>query len=175
MLHEMFDPVTTDWRSSILKFKNKNVDCLFIEVRSNSLPILLKQFEENNFHPSIFTNSYSFTQTAIMSSPANQISKIIYSANYTESNDSSGFFKKYKDQYGKDATDFAAEAYEFVRMLSGPIHECLDDTVCMQEKMSKINEVASSLGSLTVNQNKEIQLTKYQLFRVVNGESMEIH
>jgi branched-chain amino acid transport system substrate-binding protein len=173
-VHEVFDPVATDWRSSILKFRSASVDCLFVEVRSNSLPTLLKQFEENNFHPLIFANSYSFTPAAIQTSPVNQISKLIYSANYMELANSSGFFKKYKETYGRDATDFATMAYEFVHMLSGPIQDCSGNVSCIRERVSVLSDVESSLGKLTVNQNREIQLTKYNLFSVVDGKPAEI-
>lgn len=172
---DIFDPVATDWRTSIAKFKQSKIDCIFVEIRSNSLPILLKQFDENKFYPKIFTTSYSFTPTVAKLTPKVQLENLFYSTSLLQKNDSGeGFFERYKEVYGREATDFAAMAYEFIKILEKPIKECGGNTSCIKKRMSDINGMSSIVGNLTMNEDREIHLGGYSLFTTVQGKSQEI-
>lgn len=168
---EFFQPNETDFKTLVSKLKSQNVDCIFVEVRSNNLPIFLADLEKQAFHPKIFANSYSVTPQGIKNSPEKQIENIIFSSTSfnTKNKRTKDFIQAYRDIYSKDPTDFSALGYELVVMLDEPLKKCGNDIVCLRTRLSSIRNYASAIGNVTMNENGEALLKEYDLFKIVDG------
>lgn len=175
VLNELFDPTATDFKLLVAKLKEKNADCMFVEIKSNALPIFLKQVEENNYHTQIFSTSYSVTPGVFKDSPKTQLESVIFSSTLVDEKNplTKAFLDTYKAKFGKSATDFSTVGYEMIKMVSGPIKKCADDKVCIKGELRKISGLDTTLGNLTMEQNQEIQLKEYRLFRIADGHFVQ--
>ncbi len=173
---DFFDPASTDFRTIIAKLKSQKIDCVFAEIRSNSLPVLLKQFEENQFHPKIFSTSYSVTPGILKDSPSPQLENIIFSSTLVSEENplTQAFLETYKNKYGKTATDFSVIGYEMIKITMDALDACVDDVLCVKNKLGGINNRASTLGVLTMKSNREIQLTDYDLFKITDNKFVKV-
>ena len=171
-LKEFFDPATTDFKALIAKLKEKNSDCLFVEIKSNTLSVLLKQFADSGYSPKIFSTSYSVTPGIFASAPKEMLDKVIFSSTLVDEKNplTKVFLDKYQTRYGKEATDFSAVGYEMIKMLSKATKACGEDKACIKGELAKISNLDTTLGKLTMESNQEIQLKAYQLFKIADGK-----
>ncbi len=176
-LVEFFDPSATDFRANILKLKEKQADCLFVEIKSNILPVLLRQLVENNYTPQIFSTSYSVTPGIFASAPKEMLDKVIFSSTLVDEKNplTKAFLDKYQAKYGKAATDFSAVGYEMIKMLSKATKACGEDKACIKGELSKISNLDTTLGKMTMESNQEIQLKAYQLFKIADGKFVPVN
>lgn len=173
---EFFDPSATDFRTNILKLKEKNADCLFVEVKSNLLKVILKQLAESNYTPQIFSTSYAVTPGSIKDAPKEMLDKVIFSSTLIDVQNplTKAFLDKYRVKYGKEATDFSAVGYEMVRIISKSVKKCGEDKVCIKGELAKISNLDTTLGKVTMEDNREIQLKAYQLFKITDGKFVPV-
>lgn len=177
VLKEFFDPATTDFKSIIAKLKEKNSDCMFVEIKSNTLPVLLKQLSDSGYGPQIFSTSYSVTPGVFANAPKEMLDKVIFSSTLVDEKNplTKVFLDKYQARYGKAATDFSAVGYEMINMISRSVNTCGNDKVCIKRELNKISNLDTTLGSLTMEDNQEIQLKQYRLFKISDGEFVPVN
>lgn len=176
VMTEFFQPKEIDFRTIVTKMKGKDVDCIFVEVRSDNLPFLLTNMDELNFYPKIFANSYSVTPKGIENSPKKVAENVIFSSTSLneENKETSKFIKSYRNLYDKEPTDFSVIGYEMTKIASDLIKNCGSDKKCMEERLSSLKNYKSPLGTLTVNENNEIYLRDYELFEIKDGKFSKI-
>lgn len=176
VMTEFFQPKEIDFRTIVTKMKGEDVDCVFVEIRSDNLPFLLTDMDELNFYPKIFANSYSVTPNGIDNSPQKVAENIIFSSTSLneENNETNRFMKAYRNLYDKEPTDFSIIGYEMVKIAGDLTKKCGSDKKCMEDKLSSLKNYKSPLGTLTVNENNEIYLRDYELFRIRNGKFSKI-
>jgi branched-chain amino acid transport system substrate-binding protein len=177
ILQEFFDPATTDFKSLIAKLKEKNSDCLFVEIKSNTLSVFLKQLADSGYKPQIFSTSYSVTPGVFASAPKEMLSKVIFSSTLVDEKNplTKSFLDKYQAKYGKEATDFSAVGYEMIKMLSKATEACGDNKACIKGELAKISNLDTTLGQLTMESNQEIQLKEYRLFKITDGKFVPVN
>ncbi len=177
ILREFFDPATTDFKSLIAKLKEKNSDCIFVEIKSNTFPILLKQLSDSEYAPQIFSTSYSVTPGVFASAPKEMLDKVIFSSTLVDEKNplTKYFLDKYQAKYGKAATDFSAVGYEMIKMLAKATKACGDNKACIKGELAKISNLDTTLGKLSMESNQEIQLKEYRLFKISDGEFVPVN
>ncbi len=163
---EMFDPAATDFRTNILKLKAQNTECVFVEAKSNAMPILLKQFEENKFYPKVFSTTYGVTQSVLDGAPEKQLANLSVSIGTLREDNT--FFAKYKTVYSNTATDWNATGYEMVKLMSAPLKKCEKDIQCIKVELNKIKNVDSAFGPVSIDAGQEIKLREYGVYKVVD-------
>lgn len=173
---EFFDPAATDFRTIIAKIKGTGADCIFVEIRSNTFSVLLKQLEENNYDAKVFSTSYSVTPAVFKEAPKKQLDNVIFSSTLIDEGNplTKSFLEKYKARYNRDATDFSLVGYEMVKMIEQPVKRCGEDIDCIKNYLGSISDRDTVLGNLTMGENQEIPLKDYNLFRVVDGKFVEL-
>lgn len=176
-LKEYFDPATTDFKTLITKLKEKNSDCLFVEIKSNTLSVLLKQLADSGYRPQIFSTSYSVTPGIFASAPKEMLDKVIFSSTLVDAKNplTKSFLNKYLAKYGKAATDFSAVGYEMIIMLSQATKACGDNKPCIKGELAKISNLDTTLGKVSMEANQEIQLKAYQLFKITDGKFVPVN
>ena len=177
LLKEFFDPATTDFKSLIAKLKEKNSDCLFVEIKSNTFPVLLKQLADSGYQPQIFSTSYSVTPGVFAGAPKEMLGKVIFSSTLVDEKNplTKAFLDKYQAKYGKAATDFSAVGYEMIKMLAKATKTCGENKACIKGELAKISNLDTTLGKLSMENNQEIQLKQYQLFKISDGKFVPVN
>lgn len=177
VLNELFVPTETDFKTLIAKIKDKKADCVFVEIKSNALPVILKQIEEGKYYPKIFSTSYSVTPGVFKDSPKTQLSNLTFSSTLVDEKNTltKVFLDKYQSKFGKNATDWSAVGYEMVKMASGPIKECKNNSECIKGALSKISNLDTVLGRLNMEANREIQLKEYRIFGITEGHFVPLN
>ncbi len=172
---DSYGPDTTDFRTHLLKIKEKNPDVLFIGGQKAELAV--KQTRELGINAPILGPTTMKTEDMI--EVAGEAAEgIIYSdsAFDPESDDiiMQEFQSKYKARYNELSEIRAANAYDAVKIIALMIEKCGDEkaTKCIRDELYKIENYPGVSGSITFDENGDV-IKPTMIMTIKNQEFVE--
>jgi branched-chain amino acid transport system substrate-binding protein len=106
----------SDYRSSILKVKDRNPDSVYIASFAREASLAIKQMDELGFRPQIYADPIESKELLDVAGAAAE--GIIYGTGAIDTQVGQAFIEKYKQKYGAEPEIFGAQAYDTVHILA---------------------------------------------------------
>lgn len=159
-----------DFRTSLLKAKEKNVEAVMITGAPGNFIKAVQQIEELGLDVQIFSTSLG-AETPAIGKLGKLAEGIEFSAPYVGNNE---FVEKYKEKYGTKPSVWAAFAYDGVKILVQLEKLCRDNLDCMQKEILKIRDFEGASGRFSFNSEGTTDRNIY-IKRVEDGSFKVIH
>ena len=161
-----------DFRTQLLKIKNKNPEAVFLIAEDKNAGIILKQAKELGIKTQFFGTRTLQSQNLI-SIAGEAANGIIYTDSFDFKSVSPKikiFTEKYKIKYNEDPTSFVAEGYDALDLIIKAVNECKKiDSRWKKNKLSEVKEYPGILGSLTFDKKGDVYYP-YFIKTVKNGQ-----
>ena len=154
-----FLPTETDFRTILLKFKQNQIDVVFLAGLPNHYDQILRQSKELNFDPYFLSNRVAQDQNFL--SKKDLLNKFIYTHTFDESfsnQKAEEFISTYLKLYGKSPDSFTADGYESINILIEILSACVNDdsgisTSCILRQMLREKGFDTVFGNLKFDIN----------------------
>ena len=153
-IEKSFLPTETDFRSILLKFKQNQVETVFLAGLPNHYDQILRQSKELNFNPYFLSNRVA--QDANFLSQKDLLNKFIYTHTFDESYSNERakeFISSYLKLYNKMPDSFTADGYESINILREVLSTCRNVASCISRQMMRKEGFDTVFGTLKFDIN----------------------
>lgn len=165
-------PATTDFRTSIIKIKEKDPEVIFIlGTQPENTGLMVKQLREQGLSQQIYS-AYAFSSPAAVDAAGKENAKgIIYidAPQLDKTNSiSATFLNNYYQQYGekpKGSEFYAAAAYDSVYIIKGALAKCGEDNLCIKTNLQNV-QFSGALGKYSIDSDGNVVGVKYSIRQV---------
>ena len=161
-----------DFRTQLLKIKNKNPEAVFLLAEDKNAGMILKQAKELEIRTQFF-GTRTLQSQDLISIAGKAADGVIYTDSFEyQSVDPriNKFVEKYKTQYNDNPNSFVAEGYDALDLIVKSVNECKEiNTNCMKTKLSGVKDYPGILGSLTFDKNGDVYYP-YFIKTIKNGQ-----
>jgi branched-chain amino acid transport system substrate-binding protein len=173
VLEDTFNVGSTDFKTSLLKLKEKKFDYVFLVSFYGEAIIIMKQAKEIGMDKKFFSNSYSIEVQEFLDKTKGISDGIIYVSPKFDVNSSDpaiiNYVKKYKEKYKEEPNFYSAQEYDGVIALSKVLEKCnYDDTECARKELMNLDFQGAS-GRIKFDSNGDV-LKEVELKTIKNGE-----
>ncbi|MFH1402374.1 MAG: ABC transporter substrate-binding protein [Patescibacteria group bacterium] len=173
---ESFNQGEKDFRTQLLKIKDKQTAILVLISLQKETPPLLKQMDELNFNIPIYTDVYTAELSENLG--ARNAENMIYLKPIVDFGDKENliankFREDYLKKYNTEPDFMSAQGYDGLRLLVEAMGKCenLEDTECIKNNLYKITDFQGAIGkNLSFDANGEITDRSLELKTIKNGE-----
>ncbi len=167
---EGYSPDTKDYRTTLLKIKDKNPDALYIATVAPQAANILIQSKEIDFAPA-FISTRASEDPVLIKIAGQTADNLVYP--YSFDPGASAFSKAFQKKYGELPDAYAAEGYEATKLVVQAVQKCGNDNKCTQSYLSSLKDEPSAFGPLSFDANGDVS---YPLFMKVikNGQFVEL-
>jgi branched-chain amino acid transport system substrate-binding protein len=172
---EMFPVETIDFRSMIIKMKQKtSSNCLFMPALSAHISTFLKQAKELNYTPKLLSFRTIDDPTLIMA--AGPLAEgVIYTSAFdpdSTNTETKNFVESYKKTYGSEPDTYGAEGYAGANLVIDAFVKCGKDYDCMYKYLSTLKDTPSVFGNISLDSSGD---ASYQYFlKIVKDGKAEV-
>lgn len=156
---ETFLMENIDFRTQLLKIKNKNPEAVFLLAEAKNAGIILKQAKELGIETKFF-GIQSLQNQDLISIAGEAANGVLYSYSFdpqSENQEIKIFVEKYKTKYNEVPTSYVAEGYDAMNVIIKAVNECKKvDTNCMKNNLSEVKDYPGILGNLTFDKNGDV-------------------
>ena len=171
---EKFSQDETDFRSHLLKLKQKNPDAIYIVTNSEETVPIMNQYSELNIGSQVFLPGWIVEDETIFEKIGPQLEGVIYAVADMAANDA--FTKRLKDTYGEENQYplVSALAYDSANIVFDAGEKCGWDTACMRDFMYTMPVRDGAAGKTRFDENGDVLEKDFLIKKVENGEFKEI-
>ena len=159
LVEEKFLMEDTDFRTQLLKIKNKNPKAVFLLAEAKTAGVILKQAKELGIKTQFF-GIQSLQNQDLISIAGEATNSIIYTYSFDPQSDDpriKAFVEKYKAKYNEPPTSYVAEGYDALDLIVKSVNECKEiNTNCMKTRLSEVKDYPGILGGLTFDKNGDV-------------------
>ena len=170
VIEEAISPKGLDFRSHLMKIKERNPEAICIVAEPRNIGLILKQAEELGIKSQFF-GTRSVEHKDVISIAGKSAEGIIYTFSFDPKSDNPlvrDVVERYREKYGEIPDYVAAEAYDALMLIANALNKCGKDTECMKEYLFGI-KYTGLLGSLTFDENGDV-FYSYRLKTIRNGQ-----
>ena len=160
----------TDFRTQLLKAREKNPDAIFVPSLASHIALILRQAKEINLDVQFL--GFRASEDPVLLNAGELAEGFVYSYGFDPSGESGEiktFSETFKGKYGVKPDGYAAEGYEGLRLVASAFDSCDKNYTCIQAYLQNLRNYSSVFGSLSFDENGDVY---YQFFikKVANGE-----
>ncbi|MDD5163164.1 MAG: ABC transporter substrate-binding protein [Candidatus ainarchaeum sp.] len=174
-----YNPGEIDFKSGLLKIKEKNPDAIWISPQDpNEAVLLLKQMKELDllniplFGNTVFVSKQVYEQSEKLL-PETAFAITLFAdpsaPNLLEVQ------QKYKEKYGADVPYnlyYVSAAYDGVYMLKNALMQCGEDVDCVQKYFENIKDYQGVAGTFTFKQNGDPIFNSWKEMKIKDGTTI---
>jgi branched-chain amino acid transport system substrate-binding protein len=157
---ELVETEETDFRSVLLKLKQKDARYLMITTVERSTAELLKQAKELNLEfEQIFAPS-PIESAELLRLAGNAVEGMIYSYPYDSESEQSSmrlFREKYFEKFGEENEMLAATAYDAVNLLSDCFEKTGDNPEKVKDCLYSTKDYPGASGTFSIDRNGDVE------------------
>ena len=164
-----------DFRTNLLKIKNKHPEALYIVGDAVTSGLIIKQAAELQLNIPLFA-SRAVEDEQLFSIAGNAAEGLVFTTAFDvngNNEDLQDFVKRYRNKYITDPTDFSAQGYEAGKLLFSALHVCNAETVCTRNYLFKIKDLSTVFGPLSFDENGDV-MYPFMIKEVKNGKFVVI-
>lgn len=164
--NEMFEAGAADFRTNLLKIKEKNADTLVLVARKNEFPIILKQIEELNMNMRIVASETFNDEEVLKDSGSSAEGVVTFMAN---PQDYISFNERYEEKFNEKPSAYSMYAYDGAMALLEVIKNVGDNIEAVKNELFKINFNGAS-GRVSFDKEGDRIGIEYIVYIVKNGQ-----
>ncbi|MFH1890984.1 MAG: penicillin-binding protein activator [Candidatus Kuenenbacteria bacterium] len=172
IVEENFLESDNDFKTQLIKIKDKNPEAVFLLARSQNAGMILKQAKELGFQTQFFGVRAVETQE-LLDIAGDSAEGIIYPYSFNPDSNNErvrNFVSNYKEKYNEIPTAYVAEGYDAMSLLIKSIKQCKgDDSQCMKNDLLNTKNYPGILGDMTFDGNGDV-FYDYFIKTVRNGQ-----
>jgi branched-chain amino acid transport system substrate-binding protein len=172
---DSYNEGTKDFRSQILKLKQKKQDIVFIPGYLKEMALLLKQSKELGFNAKFLSIS-TFNDPKILELAGNSAEGVVFSSPYFDSIDQKPVMKefvyRYRSKYKTDPNILAAYGYDVVDMAVKALSMCstgINSSANIKQSLYSIKDFPGLTGKMTFDKNGDVK-KELKIMKVENGK-----
>lgn len=173
LLDVLADPKQTDLSSQALKFKNSNIEIIFIVLQADQAVNFINQCIEINYYPTWLGVS-SLKLDKILSLPKKVKSNFYVASEDIDISNSKyqTFNNIYKNKFNENAGIYSVNGYDALNLLYKLIKENNGDVEKVKNALHKINYTGAG-GQMTFDKNGDAK-RKIQIFRIEDNSFVKV-
>lgn len=166
---ESFSLDNTDFRTQLLKIKEKGADVVFVPALASHISLMLRQSKENNITVQ-FVGFRSTEDPQLLKNAGELAEGVIYSYGFdtSGSEEANRFSASYEARYGENPDGYAAEGYEGLRLTVLALASCNKNIECAKSYLHNLKDYNSVFGNLSFDENGDVYY-KFFLKTIRNG------
>ena len=171
IIEETLAPQDNDFRTQLVKIKEKNPDVVYLLTEAKNTGLALKQAKELQIEKPFFATR-STESEEVLSIAGAAAEAVIYTYSFNPLSTEpiiQNFTKRFQEQYNRLPDYIAAEAYDALKLVAKAANQCGADTNCMKENLLKTKDFLGACGILTFDENGDVYYP-YTLKTVKNGQ-----
>jgi len=150
---------TTDLRTQLAKLKHSDIDAIFFAGFASETATMLKQAKELNIQKQIL--SHQPAEAPEVRERAGEAANGVIFATYTidpkySIDESNKFIKNFKERYGKEPQNFAANSYDAMILVVKAIDKYGYDSRSIIKGLQEVKEHHGATGVVTFNKNGDV-------------------
>ena len=148
----------TDFRTRLIKIKEKNPDVIFTSSYSEDFGTILKQAREIGISQQIVIPLEMAEDPSVKEIAGEAANGVYYVYPEERNNKQAKVFKeKYKEVFGKEPGAFSAESYDATILVIKMIEICGENTDCIKRELLKIKNYDGASGILSFDLNGDVE------------------
>lgn len=162
--NESHPPGTTDMRTQLLKIRDTSPDALVVLSNTGEIGHIVKQAREMRIEADIMG-----ADTALAPSEAetageayNGMIGVAIRFDKETNPEAKAFAETFQAEYGMEPNNYAAIAYEAMRLLAVAMEENGDDPETVGEALLEVQDVEGILGPMTFNSERIVEFPYYE-------------
>jgi branched-chain amino acid transport system substrate-binding protein len=177
VLREVYNQNEKDYRTQILKIKEKNPEAIFINAQSGvSGGLAAKQIREYGITVPIYSATI-FSGADALETAGSAAEGIVFvdAPGLSKTNSKAvEFLERYNSFYGEPANEYLVGAsYDRVYILSQALKKCSENTECIKNYLYSTS-YSGTIGNYKFDENGDVVGLSYILKKVVNGKPIEL-
>lgn len=171
IVEEAISPDGWDYRSNLLKVKEKNPEAVYLLAEAKNIGIILKQAKELRIKTQFF-GTRSTENEEVISIAGEAAEGIIYTFSFDpQSTDSliRDVVERYELKYEEIPDYIVAEAYDALRLIAKSLNKCGEKPECLKIDLFETKNYQGLSGLLTFDENGDVYYP-YHLKTIKNGQ-----
>ena len=170
---ESFQKNANDYRSQLIKIKEKNPEAIVVFALMPDSGLIIKQMNELGIKSQIIGEDGLVLDSDFIKAVGNLSNGIIFAGTKFDRESSPEFFDAFNKKYGKDPRQWDAQAYDNYMILKKIINEkCHDgDPTCIKNEIYKIQNYKGASGILSFDSNGDAR--KDVAIQIINNGRIE--
>ncbi|MFH1890990.1 MAG: ABC transporter substrate-binding protein [Candidatus Kuenenbacteria bacterium] len=169
---ESFLITDNDFRTQLIKIKNKNSEAIFILAHAQNAGMILKQAKELGLEKQFLGNK-AIESIELLDIAGEATEGIIYPYSFNPDSDDvrvRNFVSDYQSEYKEIPTTYVAEGYDAMSLIIKSIKQCEGaDSQCMKNNLLNAKDYPGILGNMTFDENGDV-FYDYFIKTVRNGQ-----
>ncbi|MBU4360488.1 ABC transporter substrate-binding protein [Patescibacteria group bacterium] len=169
---ESFLITDNDFRTQLIKIKNKNSEAIFILAHAQNAGMILKQAKELGLEKQFLGNK-AIESIELLDIAGEAAEGIIYPYSFNPDSDDvrvRNFVSDYQSEYKEIPTTYVAEGYDAMSLIIKSIKQCEGaDSQCMKNNLLNAKDYPGILGNMTFDENGDV-FYDYFIKTVRNGQ-----
>ena len=159
LIRESFSAGATDFKTELIKIKEKNPEAIFIGSLMPQSILIVKQITELGINAKIISDDALVIDKKFLDGAGNLSEGIIFSGSEFNRETNPEFWDLYTERFGKNPTIWAAQSYDSLMILAKIIQEkCKGgSSVCVKDELYKIKNYPGVSGLTTFDENGDAQ------------------
>jgi branched-chain amino acid transport system substrate-binding protein len=172
---ESYQLTDSDYRSQVVRIKQKSPDILMGATFGHFLGLALKQAREAGI-TCPFISVYESEDQSVLDAAGGYAEGLRYFVSYDPrpGTKTEAFRKRFKETYGIEPGTFALNSYDATMLLADGIQACKADATCLKDYLLKVKDYEGVSGKLSINPdgsaNKQFYLREIKAGAFVNVE-----
>lgn len=162
---------TKDFTPTITKIRGTNPDILFLAAMYSEAGMITQQIKQLNYDIQMIGTS-SLNNEQLIKLAGKSVEGMYLTSNFFPGDPSEkvkGFLTKFKNTYGADADQFAAQAYDSLGMISESLKVSGADRSKLRDALQNIKDYDGITGVTNFNENRDVIKTMV-LLQVKDGK-----
>jgi len=135
LIEESFDPLSTDFRTNLIKIKGKNPDAIYIASWGVQAGIIARQARELGIRIQLLC-SQACQNPDLIKEGSNAVEGLIYP--YTFLNTTTDFYFRFRERFGEEPTQISERMYDTTKLSYALIKKCDENKTCMLDELRDI-------------------------------------
>lgn len=155
-----FSKADTDFRSLLTEAKNANPDAIVVSALIEAAIPLVTQARQLGIEAPIIGGN-GFNNPQLMADAGEAAEGVVVGAAWNSSSDNpenQAFLQAFEEMHGSAPDQFAAQAYTGLMLIDQAVRSgCSGERDAIQEGLAGIQDVATPLGSLSINEDRDAE------------------
>jgi len=172
LISESYEQGGTDFRTQLTKINNKAPDAIFMPGLAKEMALILKQAKEMGINAQFLSSEVFYSpETLELAKDAAEGVVVSGTAFDIDVEDSTlqAFVKKYQETYGTKPDQFAATAYDVLKILAVAMEKGGFDGEGIKKGLDTIKDYRGVTGDTTFDENGDVS-KPYNIYWVQNGK-----
>ncbi len=172
LIEETFAPSSNDFRTQLLKIKEKSPEAVYVASNPQEMPQILKQIKEFGISSIILANGPAMEAVDTIKIAGNSSEGVYYAQPRQET--SEDFKNKYSLKYGKNAGFASDLGYDVTMLLFNAVKDCNgDDTSCIKEKLYAIKDYKGASSIISFDNNGDV-IVPFVIKKIEQGKNIVV-